>query len=175
MMKRMYGLVMILAVFVTWMALPPAQHPPRVPGEQNAPSPPPAATPTTTPSQVTTNQQAVPTTEVPSPAEPPHSTEQAQWALGVSLLLEYLKKTKWFKPITDGTSGRIMAAVGFATAVLTALSIKVSIHGSFWDAGGMDVSFGHISWVMFTDVPWQWITQQAWYLAVVKRGQTLGH
>lgn len=139
-----------------------------------APATPASQVPATQPGEVIANQPAVPTTEVPSPAAPNHSTEQAQWALGVVMLLEYLKKSKYVTFIQKETSSATLAVIGFITAVATALTINISISGNFWDPSGADITFAHVSWVAFKDVAWQWIVQQGWYVGLIKRAKDVG-
>jgi len=160
----------LLAALILWMSHSYAQTPAPVTNPTGSA----AAAPTTQPSEVVTNQPAVPTTEVPSPAEPPHSQEQVQWALGVSMLIEYLKKSKYFPFLRDRMEGNTLAVVGFLSAVCTTIGINMSINGSFWSQQGLDVTFAHVSWVTFKEVAWQWIAQQGWYLAVVKKAQEVG-
>lgn len=126
----------------------------------------PATIPQTNPSQPTQNAVAV--KEVESPAAPSHATDQAIWALMVSLLIQYLKKAPWFGLLSDDSSSKVKSAVGFAAALLTAAGIHLAVSGSVFDGGGASITVTGLSVNAFKDVAWQWASQQGWYRAVVK-------
>lgn len=114
------------------------------------------------------NQPAVAVTEVKSPAAPAHYTDQALWALMVSFMLQYLKKSSWFVWLTPQTEKRVQAQIGFIAAFLTAAGIHFAVTGSVLDGGGASITITGLSINAFKDVAWQWTAQQAWYQAVVK-------
>jgi len=113
-------------------------------------------------------QQAVAVKEVESPAAPSHATDQAIWALMVSLTMQYLKKAPWFGLLKDSNSSRFKAGVGFAAAVLTAAGIHFAVSGNIFEGGGASITVTGISFNALKDVAWQWASQQGWYRAVVK-------
>jgi hypothetical protein len=125
----------------------------------------PGTTPAVSPS--VPSQPAVAVTEVKSPAAPAHYTDQAIWALMVSLLLQYLKKTNWFTPFSNASSARIKSFIGFAAAFVTAAGIHFAVSGNILD-GGASITISGVSVNALKDVLWQWASQQAWYRTVVK-------
>lgn len=129
-----------------------------------------SAVPATPPSAVKPDQPAVPTTNVPSPAEPSNAPEQVKWALGVMFFYEWLKKSKWFPWIHDNLTSRAQAWIGFLFALVTAVGINITIHGSIFDASGADITFAHVSFTAIKDVAFQWISQQGWYTLLMKQG-----
>lgn len=149
----------LTAQTLTTPALAQPQAPPvvTVPGSV---SPPPAAD--------VHSQPAVAVTEVKSPAAPAHYTDQALWALMVSFLIQWLKKSPWFGWITPETSSRIKTQFGFLVALLTAAGIHFAVSGSLLDGGGASITVSGLSLNALKDVAWQWTAQQAWYQAVVK-------
>jgi hypothetical protein len=126
----------------------------------------PATIPAPNPEQAT--QKAVAVKEVESPAAPSHATDQAIWALMVSLLIQYLKKAPWFGLLNDDSSQRLKAGVGFAAALLTAAGIHFAVSGSIFEGGGASITVTGLSLNAFKDLAWQWAAQQGWYRAVVK-------
>lgn len=126
----------------------------------------PATIPSPNPDQA--QQNAVAVKEVESPAAPTHATDQVIWALMVSLLIQYLKKAPWFTLLSDETSSRVKAFVGFAAALLTAAGIHFAVSGSIFDGGGASITVTGLSVNAFKDLAWQWAAQQGWYRAVVK-------
>lgn len=126
----------------------------------------PATIPAPSPTQATQNAVAV--KEVESPAAPSHATDQAIWALMVSLLMQYLKKAPWFTLLSDQTSSRTKSLVGFAAALLTAAGIHFAVSGSIFEGGGASITVTGLSLNAFKDLAWQWAAQQGWYRAVVK-------
>jgi hypothetical protein len=126
----------------------------------------PATIPAPNPEQA--QQNAVAVKEVESPAAPSHATDQAIWALMVSLLIQYLKKAPWFTLLSDQTSQRVKSFVGFAAAFLTAAGIHFAVSGSIFDGGGASITVTGLSFNAFKDLAWQWAAQQGWYRAVVK-------
>jgi hypothetical protein len=142
---------------------------PKGPQQQPAGSPVvsvPATIPQANPDQPTQNAVAV--KEVESPAAPSHATDQAIWALMVSLLMQYLKKAPWFTLLSDRTSSRAKSLVGFCAALLTAAGIHFAVSGSIFDGGGASITVTGLSMNAFKDLAWQWAAQQGWYRAVVK-------
>ncbi len=126
----------------------------------------PATIPSPNPSMP--QQNAVAVKEVESPAAPSHASDQAIWALMVSLLLQYLKKAPWFTLLSRTSPEQIKAAFGFVAALVTAAGIHFAVTGSVFDGGGASITVTGISMNAFKDIAWQWCSQQAWYLAVVK-------
>ena len=114
------------------------------------------------------SQPAVSVKEVTSPAAPSHYSDQAIWALMVSLLIQWLKKSPWFGWITPATSARIQTQFGFLAAFLTAAGIHFAVSGSILDGGGASLTVTGLSINAFKDVAWQWASQQGWYQLVVK-------
>jgi hypothetical protein len=137
--------------------------------QENKSQPPVVTVPGTTPavSPSVPSQPAVAVTEVKSPAAPAHYTDQAIWALMVTLLLQYLKKTNWFTPFSTATSSRIKSLIGFIAAFLTAAGIHLAVSGNVLD-GGASITISGVSLNALKDVLWQWASQQAWYRTVVK-------
>jgi len=126
----------------------------------------PGAAPTVNPDLP--SQPAVSVREVSSPAAPSHYGDQAIWALMVSFLIQYLKKSPWFGWITPQTSARIQTQFGFVAALLTAAGIHFAVSGSFLDGGGASVTVSGLSINAVKDVAWQWASQQGWYRLIVK-------
>lgn len=114
------------------------------------------------------SQPAVSVREVSSPAAPSHYGDQAIWALMVSFLIQWLKKSPWFGWITPQTSARIQTQFGFIAALLTAAGIHFAVSGSFLDGGGASVTVSGLSINAVKDVAWQWASQQGWYRLLVK-------
>jgi len=114
------------------------------------------------------SQPAVSVKEVSSPAAPSHYGDQAIWALMVSFLIQWLKKSPWFGWITPQTSARIQTQFGFIAALVTAAGIHFAISGSLLDGGGASVTVSGLSINAVKDVAWQWAAQQAWYRQLVK-------
>jgi hypothetical protein len=118
-------------------------------------------------------QSAVPVKEVPSPAAPSHALDQALWALAVSYVLKKLMQWKWFTWLGMADSSQVKAAWGFAAAVLTAAGIHFVVTGSVLD-GGLNITVTGVSLDAIKDIGWQWVSQQAWYDAVVKESAVGG-
>lgn len=114
------------------------------------------------------SQSAVPVKEVPSPAAPSNGQEAIGWGLGAALLVEYLKKKKWFTFLNDDSSEKAKAIFGFLSALFTTAGIQFAVSGSIFDAGGASVTATGITLVGVKDVLFQWIVQQGWYLALIK-------
>jgi hypothetical protein len=114
------------------------------------------------------SQPAVAVKEVTSPAAPSHYGDQAIWALMVSFLMQWLKKSPWFGWITPATSARIQTQFGFLAAFLTAAGIHFAVSGSVLDGGGASITVTGLSVNAVKDIAWQWASQQAWYRMVVK-------
>ena len=114
------------------------------------------------------SQPAISVTEVKSPAAPAHYTDQAIWALMVSLLLQYLIRSPWFAWITPASSSRLKTQFGFLAAFATAAGIHFAVSGSIFDGGGASITVTGLSFNAIKDVAWQWAAQQAWYQAIVK-------
>ncbi len=115
------------------------------------------------------SQAAVPVKEVPSPAAPSNMPESVGWGLGAALIVEYLKKTGWFTFLTDDSSTRAKAVVGFVAAFLTAAGIQFAVSGSVFDAGGASVTVTGITLIGIKDVVFQWIAQEGWYRGLIQR------
>jgi hypothetical protein len=126
----------------------------------------PATIPQPNPNQP--QQNAVAVKQVESPAAPSHASDQAIWALMVSLVIQYLKKAPWFGLLSDSSSSQLKSAVGFFAALLTAAGIHLAVSGSVFDGGGASITVTGLSLNAFKDVAWQWASQQGWYRAVVK-------
>lgn len=164
-MKRQAQLVAVAMVLLVGVGLS-AQQPPTPqtpPPVVTVPGTAPAADPTKVPTQ-----EAVAVKEVESPAAPSHATDQAIWALMVSLTIQYLKKAPWFGLLSDASTSRVKSAVGFTAAILTAAGIHFAVSGNIFDGGGASITITGISMNAFKDVAWQWASQQGWYRAVVK-------
>lgn len=131
----------------------------------------PATIPETNPAQPTQNAVAV--KQVESPAAPSHASDQAIWALMVSLAIQYLKKAPWFGLLSDSSSSQLKSAIGFAAALLTAAGIHLAVSGSVFDGGGASITVTGLSVNAFKDLAWQWAAQQGWYRAVVKEPREL--
>jgi hypothetical protein len=114
------------------------------------------------------SQPAVSVKEVSSPAAPAHYGDQAIWALMVSFLIQWLKKSPWFGFITPQSSAALQARFGFLAAFLTAAGIHFAITGSVLDGGGASISITGITLTGVKDVLWQWAAQQGWYRMLVK-------
>jgi hypothetical protein len=114
------------------------------------------------------SQPAVAVKEVTSPAAPSHYGDQAIWALMVSLLIQWLKKTPWFGWITPQSSARLQTQFGFLAAFMTAAGIHFAVSGSVLDGGGASITVTGLSVNAFKDIAWQWASQQGWYQLVVK-------
>lgn len=123
----------------------------------------------TTPSENVPSQQAVAVKEVESPAAPSHYDDQALWALVMSFIIQYLKKSKWFGWITPESPARLKAQFGFIMAMLTTAGVHFAITGSIFEGGGASITITGLSFSAFKDVVWQWTAQQAWYQAVVSK------
>jgi len=114
------------------------------------------------------SQPAVSVKEVSSPAAPSHPVDQAYWALMISFLIQWLKKSPWFGWITPQTSARIQTQFGFIAAALTTVGIHFAISGSVLDGGGASITVTGLSVNAAKDVAWQWAAQQGWYRLLVK-------
>ena len=139
--------------------------------QQPPPGGPPVVTVPGSPAPVSPDipsQPAVSVKEVTSPAAPSHYGDQAIWALMVSLLIQWLKKTPWFGWIRADTPARIQTQFGFVAAFLTAAGIHFAVSGSVLDGGGASITVTGLSVNAFKDIAWQWASQQAWYQLVVK-------
>ncbi len=113
-------------------------------------------------------QTAVAVKEVNSPAAPSHFGDQAIWALMVSFLIQWLKKSPWFGWITPESAARLKTQFGFLAAFLTAAGIHFAVSGSLLDGGGASITVTGLSVNAFKDVAWQWASQQGWYQLLVK-------
>jgi len=114
------------------------------------------------------SQPAVSVKEVSSPAAPSHYGDQAIWALMISFVIQWLKKSPWFGWITPQTSARIQTQFGFIAAALTTAGIHFAISGNPFDGGGASITISGLSVNMVKDVAWQWAAQQGWYRMLVK-------
>jgi hypothetical protein len=155
-----------IAVLACWFWMPPLSA-------QTQPGPivsTPGSAPVAAPS--VPSQTAVAVTEVKSPAAPAHYADQALWALMVSFLIEYLKKTKWFGWITPQSTARLKAQFGFIAALLTAAGIHFAVSGNLF-GDGATVTISGISANAVKDVLWQWAAQQGWYKLLVKDRETV--
>ncbi len=128
-----------------------------------------------TPSVVSPNipsQSAVTVKQAESPAAPSHYGDQAIWALMVSFVLQWLKKSPWFGWITPDSSARLKTQFGFLAAFLTAAGIHFAVSGSMLDGGGAAITMSGLSVNAVKDVAWQWASQQGWYRLLVKEPTT---
>ena len=107
--------------------------------------------------------------EVPSPAAPSNMPESVGWGLGAALVVEYLKKTGWFTFLTDDSSKRVKAIVGFISAFVTTAGIQFAVSGSVLDAGGASVTITGITLIGIKDVLFQWIAQEGWYRGLIQK------
>lgn len=128
----------------------------------------PGTVPAAKPGADVPSQPAVAVTEVKSPAAPAHYTDQALWALMVSFLIQFLKKSPWFQWITPASSRRLKTQFGFLAAFMTAAGIHFAVSGSVLDDGGLSLSVSGLTLNAMKDVLWQWAAQQGWYRAIVK-------
>jgi len=158
MTRRLIWLTPILLVCL-WTA-PFAQEPPTVEVPGTIPVPATDARPT---------QVAVPVKEVPSPAAPSNPQEAVGWGLGAALIVDYLKKKKWFTFLTETSTARAKSIFGFVAAFLTAAGIQFTVSGSVLDAGGAAVTLTNITLVGIKDVLFQWIVQEGWYRGLIQR------
>lgn len=177
MLKQNVTAVVGVLLFVTWIGVASGQQPAPVGPGTPAAAQPDAGTPivnapgvaaTTRPGEGVPSQPAVAVTEVTSPAAPAHYGDQALWALMVSFLIQWLKRSKWFGWITEDSASRLKTQFGFMAAVLTAAGIHFAVSGSFLDDGGASLTVSGLSINALKDVLWQWASQQAWYRVVVK-------
>ena len=155
----------LTAIFVGLLALP-------MMAQTQEPAVPTAQVPGVLPVPATDDrpsQPAVPTKEVPSPAAPSNLPESVAWGLGAAYIVEYLKKSGWFTFLTDDSTRRAKAVVGFIAAFLTAAGIQFVVSGSVLDAGGASVTITGITFTGVKDVLFQWIAQQGWYDLVVRK------
>lgn len=136
----------------------PQQNPPVV----NVPGTVSPATPTQQ------SQPAVPVAQVTSPAAPAHFEEQALWAIMISFVIQWLKKSTWFGWITTQSPARLQTQFGFLAAVLTAAGVHFAVAGSFLDNNGVSFTVTGLSVTAFKDIAWQWAAQQTAYRVVVK-------
>lgn len=114
-------------------------------------------------------QAAVVTTTVPSPASPQHVPEQVMWALAASYALAYLTKKGWLSFLTQDSNARVKAFAGFLVAAGTAAGIHIAVSGSLLDGSGASLTITGLSVDAFKDIGFQWVSQQAWWDAVVKK------
>lgn len=166
--------VAMALMLLLFMRHPHAQQPPSGPVPPDAGTPVvtvPGTTPASNPERPSTT--AVATTEVPSPAAPTHYQDQIIWSLLAAQGFEYLKKTKWFQWVTPQSSGRIKAQFGFALALLTAAGVHFTNTGNIFDGGSLVITWGGLTFDIIKDVLFQWGSQQAWYLGLVKAKETL--
>jgi hypothetical protein len=136
-----------------------------------AQQPPPVVTVPGTPQQVSPDvpsQPAVSVKEVSSPAAPANYGSQVIWALAVSLLIQWLKKSPWFGWIRPDTSARIQTQFGFIAACLTTAGIHFAVSGNPLIGDGASITVTGLSINAFKDLAWQWSAQQGWYQLVVK-------
>lgn len=160
--------VAVLALVLAPMALVRAQPPEPATVTITTPATT-AEAPVTKPSEVKSDQGAVPTVDVPSGAEPTNAPAQFMWAGVAAFFLEWLKKTKLFPWLTEETSSRLKAVWGFLVAVATAVGISVAVQGSVLDPHGATITLSGISANAFKNIAWQWTAQQGWYRVAVKR------
>lgn len=116
------------------------------------------------------SQTAVAVTTVPSPASPSHVPEQIEWALAMSMLMRFVMKKGWISFLTPTASGRIKAVCGFLLATTTAAGIHFVVSGSLLDGNGASITITGLSMDAFKDIGFQWVSQQTWYEALVKKG-----
>ncbi len=126
----------------------------------------PGTPPTVAPGQP--SQPAVTVTTVQSPAAPAHPADSVAWGLAAALFLQWVKKKRWLAFFTPEVTSRLQSLCGFAAAFATAAGIHFAVTGSVLDNGGAALTISGISWDAIKDVGFQWVSQQGWYLAVVK-------
>jgi hypothetical protein len=114
------------------------------------------------------SQPAVAVKEVASPAAPTNYGDQAIWALMVSFVIQWLKKSSWFQWITPQSSARLQTQFGFLAAFLTTAGIHFAVSGNILEGGGASITVTGISLNAVKDVAWQWAAQQGWYRMLVK-------
>lgn len=167
-MKRLAALVLLGVVLIYGAPLLRGQEPSKPP-ETTSPI---ANVPgtLTTPAPGSPSQTAVVTTTVPSPASPQHVPEQVMWALAMSYALSYLTKKGWLSFLTPESSARVKAFCGFLVAAGTAAGIHFAVSGTLLDGQGVSFTITGLSVDAFKDIGFQWVSQQAWYSAVVKKG-----
>lgn len=120
------------------------------------------------------SQPAVAVTTVPSPASPQNPTDQVMWALAMSYLLRYVTKKRWIGFLTPEATQSIKAFTGFIVAAGTAAGIHFAVNGSPLDGHGASITISGLSFDVFKDVGFQWVSQQGWYDFVVKETSTTG-
>lgn len=169
-MKRRLAIVAVFVLVAFAYFGPPAR------GQAGADQPGSQTTPVTTvPGTVPTvapnvaSQKAVAVTTVPSPASPTHVPEQIEWGLAASFLMRFVMRKGWLAFITPAATERMKVVCGFVVAAITAAGIHFAVSGNFMD-GGASITISGLSFDAFKDIGFQWISQQAWYEALVKRG-----
>lgn len=170
MRRQIAAAVLIGLISMVWLA--------PVFGGQAQPPPSPSSPIVSTPGTIQTaapgapTQQAVAVTTVPSPAAPQNPIEQIGWALAVSMLLRYLTNKKWFTFLTPESTAQVKAVWGFVAAFTTAAGIHLVVNGNPFSKAGVSVGLTGLSFDALKDVGWQWVSQQAWYEALVKKNVT---
>ncbi len=158
----MVGIVCALLMVHPMQAQQPAEQPTQVPTTEvpgTIPQPKPGGP----------SQTVVPVTNVSSPAAPANPMDQVMWALAMSYVLQFVKKSKWFSFITPLSSARVQAFWGFIVAAATAGGIHFVVNGSFFSHDGIAYSLSGLSFDGIKDIGFQWASQQGWYDLVVKK------
>lgn len=89
------------------------------------------------------------------------------WAFFSSSALEYLKRKKWFNPLSEKTAWGIQRGVGLVLAIAAALGV----HWAFDPSAGRLVIDGLVPaslWTMGTEATRQWVLQELTYRTAVK-------
>lgn len=160
----------ILVLSVAWLLPLAAQGPAAGPPTSQVPiTQVPGTPPTVAPGQP--SQPAVTVTTAQSPAAPDHPIEQIEYGLAASLFLQWLKKKRWLTFLTPDATAQIQAICGFVVAFATAAGIHFAVTGSVLADSGAAITISGISWDAIKDVGFQWVSQQGWYLAVVKEAK----
>jgi len=115
------------------------------------------------------SQPAIAVTTVPSPASPQNPTDQIIWALAMSYLLRYVTTKRWLSFLTPDATARVKAICGFVVAFCTAAGIHLAVNGSPLDGHGATITISGLSFDVLKDVGFQWVSQQAWFDALVKK------
>ena len=100
---------------------------------------------------------------------PTHAPDQMLWSLVAAYVIQYLKKSSWFRLVSETSAARAKAQVGFLAALLTTAGVHFAFTGSVLDGEGGTLTVTGLSVNVFRDVIFAWVTQQGWYDMIVRR------